>query len=120
MNMKLSARILLVFFSFLMVQPLIVWAVPNQKTMETCTKSCCSHHTQKKAPNPMKNMCGEMACNPFAEYSCCTGFIVSNKTIFSFTPEKLWEKNTLFTQSYSSNFACDCWRPPENTVATLG
>jgi hypothetical protein len=117
--MKLSARISLVFFSFLIVQPLVVWAVPNQ-TVETCAKLCCGHHKEKKVPNPMKNMCGEMACNPFAEYSCCTGFIVSNKTIFSFTPEKLWEKDALFTQSYTSNFVGDCWRPPENTVTILG
>jgi hypothetical protein len=117
--MKLSARILLVFFSLLIVQPLVVWAVPNQ-TVESCTMSCCSQHKEKKAPKPLKNMCGEMSCNPFGEYSCCTGFIVSHKTIFAFTPEKLWENKVLLTQSYTSNFACDCWRPPENTVITLG
>jgi hypothetical protein len=120
--MKVTASILLIFFSFLTVEPLVSWAKPAEK-QETCMKSCCSHHAnkEKKTPkSPMKGMCGEMSCNPFGQYSCCTGFVVSNKTIFSFVPEKLWEKKTLFTQPYTSNFACDCWRPPENTVTTLG
>ncbi|MGP8217791.1 MAG: hypothetical protein ACLQQ4_19655 [Bacteroidia bacterium] len=115
--MKLVAIILLSFFSFLTIQPLIAVAQSNQNA-DTCTMSCCHHqHKEKKAPTPMKGMCGEISCNPFGQYACCTGFIISAKTHFIPAPAKTLENIILFTQSYTSHFACDCWRPPENTVS---
>jgi len=119
--MKLAASILLFFFSFLTVQPLlsVVESFHTEKKA-TCTMSCCNQHKEKKAPAPMKGMCGDMSCNPFGEYACCTGFIVSNNILFSFTPQRTSKNSILFTQSYISRFASDCWRPPENTVSIPG
>lgn len=113
--MKVTAFILLVFFSLLTIEPLLSIAQNHEQKSESCASPCCNHAKEKKpTKTPMKGMCGEMSCNPFGEYSCCTGFIVSNKTLFTFIPEKVWEKKTLFTQTYSSNFVGDCWRPPES------
>jgi hypothetical protein len=116
--MKVTASILLVFFSLLTIQPLLTIAQGSraQKT-ESCVLPCCNHPKEKKSTKaPMKGSCGEMSCNPFGEYACCTGFIVSNKTLFTFIPEKVWEKKILFTQTYVSNFVGDCWRPPESIL----
>jgi hypothetical protein len=117
--MKSTAVILLFFFSLLTVQPLLSIASASHEK-ESCTMSCCAPHKEKKAPAPMKGMCGDLSCNPFGEYACCTGFIVSNKTHFSFTPQRTSKNIILYTQFYTSHFDSDCWRPPENTVSILG
>lgn len=114
--MKAVAYILLSLFVFLTVEPTFAVRQVNSAPSMHCTMPCCMKHEQKKAPAkaPMKGMCGDMSCNPFGQYACCTGYIVSNKTVFTFIPEKLWEKAILEPQSYTSSFIGDCWRPPRS------
>lgn len=113
--MKAVASILLPLFVLLTIQPTLAVIQVNSAPVEHCTMPCCMKHEKKKTPtNPVKGMCGDMSCNPFGEYACCTGFIVSNKTVFTFIPDKIWEKAILEPQSYTSSFIGDCWRPPES------
>ncbi|HTA82126.1 MAG TPA: hypothetical protein VK783_04300 [Bacteroidia bacterium] len=117
--MKSVATILLFVFSLLTIQPILSIAEPIQK-MESCTKSCCMHHEQKKAPKPMKGMCGDMSCNPFGQYACCTGFIVSDNNQFAFASNKLQEYSAFYNSSYAFHYTCQCWQPPENTACLIG
>ena len=110
-NMKLMAGILLFVFCLLTVQPVVSMVTPVQaEQTDLCAKSCCTpHEQQKQAPKPMKGMCGEISCNPFGQYACCTGYVVSDKSQLTFMVKQLQEYPVEYSQTYIYHFSGNCW-----------
>jgi hypothetical protein len=116
--MKLMASILLFYFSFLAVQPVLPLIKQTSATEEKCTMSCC--HKEKKNSKkqvPAGNCCNRDMCNPFAQYSCCLGFLIEDKhTAPAITASKNSEIVSL-SNILIPNFCADCWHPPEFSLS---
>jgi hypothetical protein len=97
------------------VLPLIKQASPKD---EQCTMTCC--HKEKKNSKkqlPAGNCCNKDMCNPFAQYSCCLGFVIEGK---HGAPVATASKNADIVSLQNiliPNFCADCWHPPENTLS---
>jgi hypothetical protein len=114
--MKIVARALLFLFVFLTAQPVLAVVLPAQQQIENCTRPCCMQHEQKKPIKPMKGMCGELMCNPFGQYACCIGFVISNKSTAQQLTKTIETMPATMPASYTYTFSQICWRPPENTI----
>jgi hypothetical protein len=80
-----------------------------------CCMACCKHKNLPKPIAPVKNKCcGDMSCNPFAQYACCTGFIISDKQtnpeITANTFKPVHSNPLAFIQDFNSG----CFHPPES------
>jgi hypothetical protein len=116
--MKLMASVLLFYFSFLSVQPVLALMKPASSQAEQCTMSCC--HKEKKSSKkqlPAGNCCNKDMCNPFAQYSCCLGFLIEDKhyapVVTASTNSEIVSANNILIP----NFCADCWHPPENSLS---
>jgi hypothetical protein len=113
---KTIASILLLYFSFLATQPLLPLVQKQFATKEKCEMPCCQKHKPANHKAPVNNCCRDL-CNPFGQYSCCTGFVVEKETTSPFIRE---HKNALVIPTVfniSQRNCSDCWRPPEGIVS---
>ena len=114
--MKLLATILLAYFSILLIQPSILHGRTCCTKHEMSKMACCQ--MEKKPAKRTANKSTAPFCCPFC--NCCFGFVVSNNSSqITVTEEKLTNAPQ-YIQPYTSIFASDCWRPPENTGCLLG
>jgi len=113
--MKLMASILLFYFSFLAVQPVLPLIKQAAAKEDKCTMSCC-HKEKKKSNKPVGNCCNKDMCNPFAQYSCCLGFLIEGKHASPVTTATENTSLVLNENLLIPNFCADCWHPPENSL----
>jgi len=115
--MKISATILLFYFSSLIAQPMVT-LVHNGLTKEkqVCTMACCQKHKQTEKKQAQKlpfGCCNNDMSNPFAQCCCCIGFIPEQQNT---TIKIFYGENTLLFADGGvllPNYCSDCWRPPE-------
>jgi hypothetical protein len=113
-DMKLLATILLAYFSILLVQPSALHGSSCCAKHEVNKMACCG---KQKPVKPSANKATAPFCCPFC--NCCFGFVVSNSTSQVTGIEETVKSVTQYIQPYTSTFASDCWRPPENTGCTI-
>ncbi len=114
-SVKIIASILLFYFSFLAMQPVLPLIKQSSAKEEQCTMSCC--HKEKKNTKkqmPSGNCCNKDMCNPFAQYSCCLGFIIEGNHASPVSAATENEGRVLNDNLLIPNFCADCWHPRLN------
>jgi hypothetical protein len=116
--MKLTASILLFYFSFLALQPVLPLIKQASAQDEQCTMYCC--HKEKKNSKkqiPAGNCCNKDMCNPFAQYSCCIGFVTEGKHNSPLTAATENINRVINDNLLIPDFCADCWHPPEYSLS---
>ncbi len=115
--MKITARILLFWFSLLTVQPAVAEVCRAMQSTESCClkdkKECCEEKESKPCKEADKDCCSGSLCTPCSICSCCFTAIVE-KGIFSFMRNS--EINNLIViqnKNFFSGFISQCFQPPE-------
>ncbi len=123
--MKLTASILLFWFSLLTIQPAVAAACKAMQSTESCCKKkstarkdCCTKDTSKKKENKPckendKDCCSGGLCIPCSICSCCFTATVE-KEAFSFARNSERTSLTIIQNlNFLSGFTSQCFQPPE-------
>lgn len=125
--MKISATLLLFYFSLLMVQPMLTMIHNGfAKEKVVCTMKCCQQkQPEKKQAHEASSgqaqklpfgCCSNDMSNPFAQCCCCGGFIPEQST----NHITVLPVNNVIIDTYTGvlipHYCSDCWRPPETAA----
>lgn len=115
--MKILAAILALYFSSLIAQPMVT-LIHNGLTKEKqdYSMTCCKHCKQPEKKQARKlpfGCCANDMSNPFAQCSCCIGFIPvqQNSTLVILPNDNI--QVVTYSGILIPNYSSDCWRPPE-------
>ena len=113
--MKLTASILLFWFSLLTIQPAVAKVCQTLQTGSCCKKDkkCSSKKESKPCKEEDKDCCAGGLCTPCSICSCCFTATIGKET-FSFgrNSERV-SLNVFQDLNFLSGFTSQCFQPPE-------
>ncbi len=115
--MKVTASILLFWFSLLTVQPTVAEVCRVMHSTESCCskdkKDCCEEKDSKPCKEADKDSCSGNLCTPCSICSYCFTATVEKAT-FSFVRNSV-SNNLVVIQNknFLSGFTSQCFQPPE-------
>jgi hypothetical protein len=95
----------------------VVFAVVSVNTTkkEQCKKSCCHNNVDAKKKKSSKPWCADNLCNPFAQCSCCNGFIMASAyQMLNLVSSEINFKQ--FAPAFILSEENEFWQPPKQSI----